>query len=169
MAEEGAERVVKEVVEEGTERVLNEGVQDLPRAFGARGAHSGRPFNLDKAGGPILDLSTKNVRITDHGIDYVEKHIARFDPYPPNQHMVERLRKIARGELEPTSADLNYYTHELRESVRYRNLGWKEGQPVDPEEAYDLWNNAHTATLEDYKLKEGSGVLYHPDAENLAD
>jgi hypothetical protein len=54
------------------------------------------------------------------------------------------------------------YTHELRESLRYKKLGYEPGQqPKDPDAAYQLWNNLDTATLEDYGLKEGSGVLYH--------
>ncbi len=57
---------------------------------------------------------------------------------------------------------MNFYTHELREFVRYRNLGYETGVPVDPDEAMRLWNNAHTSTLEDYRLSEGRGVLYHP-------
>ena len=80
--------------------------------------------------------------------------------------MVERLRRIAAGEIQPTQADLNFYSHELREYVRYRNLGVPEGaQSLPGKDPYDLWNNAHTATLEDYGLREGPGVLYHPSAE----
>jgi hypothetical protein len=30
---------------------------------------------------------------------------------------------------------------------------------------HELWNNAHTATLEDYGLREGPGVFYHPSVE----
>lgn len=41
------------------------------------------------------------------------------------------------------------------------------GQPPDPDLAYKLWNNAHTATLEDYGLKEGFGVLFHPSIRKL--
>lgn len=78
--------------------------------------------------------------------------------------MVKRLRDIQAGKIKPTQADLNFYSHELRESVRYKKLGWKTGQPNNADDAYDLWNNAHTATLEDYGLKEGPGVLYHPSA-----
>jgi hypothetical protein len=36
---------------------------------------------------------------------------------------------------------------------RYCNLGWETGAPADNLEAHELWNNTHTATLEDYKLK----------------
>ena len=32
--------------------------------------------------------------------------------------------------------------------------------------AYELWNNAHTATLEDYGLKEEFGVLFHLSIED---
>ena len=60
--------------------------------------------------------------------------------------------------MQATAADLNFYTHELREFVRYRRLGFPTGAGGD----YGLWNNAHSATLADYGLVEGPGVLYHP-------
>jgi hypothetical protein len=52
---------------------------------------------------------------------------------------------------------------EIREYVRYRRLEWTTGLPTNDDLASNLWNNAHTATLEDYRLHEGPGVLYHPD------
>jgi uncharacterized protein len=75
--------------------------------------------------------------------------------------MISRLRKIASGEASPTQVDLNFYSHELREFVRYRNLGHASGDP-----GYEIWNNAHAATLEDYGLNEKAmpHPLYHPDA-----
>jgi hypothetical protein len=73
--------------------------------------------------------------------------------------MVARLRQIARGERNAEPVDLRFYTHELREAVRYRRLGWRTGQPPDPDAAYESWNNAHTATLEDYSLVEMPGML----------
>ncbi|HEY2785794.1 MAG TPA: hypothetical protein VGJ05_12565 [Fimbriiglobus sp.] len=76
--------------------------------------------------------------------------------------MVQRLRDIAAGKLQPTQVDLNFYSHELREFVRYRQLGWRTGQPLGDDAMHELWNNTHTATLEDYMLREGPGVLYHP-------
>lgn len=73
--------------------------------------------------------------------------------------MVDRLRRIAAGEIEPTIYDINFYTHELREFVRYRRQGWPEGDP-----GYDFWHDAHTATLEDYGLSDRPpNPLYHPD------
>lgn len=126
------------------------------------GPVSRRPFNPDKAGGPIRSMSAEQIKITDKGVDVVERHIARFEAYGPNRVMISRLRAIAKGELEPTETDRNYYAHELREYVRYRRLGHPTGAGDDSE----LWNNAHTATLEDYGINERTpNILYHPDAE----
>jgi len=94
----------------------------------------------------------------------VGRHIVRFGSDEANQVMVNRLRDIARGEIEPTQYDLNYYSHELREFVRYRRQGFPTGAGDD----YELWNNAHTATLQDYGLREldanRNRNLFHPDA-----
>lgn len=41
--------------------------------------------------------------------------------------------------------------------------------PIAPEDlsitgaAYELWDNAHTAALEDYRVNELISALYHPD------
>ncbi|QKN81392.1 hypothetical protein [Scandinavium goeteborgense] len=132
--------------------------------FGARGASSGRPFDPELAGGAIKNLTTDGVDITHEGIATVEKHISRFDPDPGNEFMVDRLKKIVNGEMLPEQVDLNFYTHECREYQRYCNVGWVTGRPIDDDEAYILWNNTHTATLEDYKLEGKTKDLYHPDA-----
>lgn len=129
--------------------------------FGARGAASGRQFDPELAGGPIENLTTDGVNITHEGIATVEKHISRFDHDPANDVMIGRLKNIAKGQMPPEQVDLNYYTHECREYQRYCNLGWEAGEP-DGVAGYDMWNNAHTATLEDFKLKDGD--LFHPDA-----
>lgn len=133
-----------------------------------KGATSGRPFNPSKAGGKILNLSYQNVKITDKGVALVEAHVRRFNPVGEAElRMVERLRRIATQTLVAEPVDLRFYTHELREYLRYKKLGYPTGQPTDPDEAYELWNNAHTATLEDYKLKEGFGVLFHSSVEEF--
>lgn len=134
------------------------------RPLGARGPVSGRGFDPANAGGEVRNLTTDRIRVTPRGVDYAERHLARFGPDGPNQAMIHRLRDIADGKLRPTQADINFYSHELRESVRYRNLGYRTGQPLDGDAAYGLWNNADTATLEDYGLREGPGVLYHPSS-----
>ncbi|HEY1354334.1 MAG TPA: SpvB/TcaC N-terminal domain-containing protein [Ktedonobacteraceae bacterium] len=134
-----------------------------PDEFGTHtGAASGRPFTPSEAGGPIRDLSTRGVRVTSRGIDVVERHLARFGSDPQNAASIQRLRDIAAGRTAATQADLNFYTHELREFVRYRNLGFPSGVPASEAQAHALWNNAHTAALEDYGLRQGVGVLYHP-------
>ncbi len=127
---------------------------------GARGPVSGREFNPAEAGGAIRQLTTENIKITNKGIDVVEQHLARFGPDAPNQVMVQRLRDIAAGKIKPTQADLNFYSHELREFVRYR----RQGRPHGAGDDYSLWNNAHTATLEDYGIPGMLEDLYHPDA-----
>jgi hypothetical protein len=128
----------------------------------AKGPISGREFDPAAAGDPIRQLTSDRIRITNRGVDVVEQHVARFGPDPANQAMIERLRDIAAGQLEATGADLNFYSHELREFVRYRRQGFPIGDD------YDLWINAHTATLEDYGLRElgaaGNRNLFHPDA-----
>ncbi len=126
-----------------------------------RGITSGRAFDPSKAGGKILKVFYENVKITDKGTDIVEAHVRRFNPIGDAElKMVDRLRKIAANELIAEPVDLRFYTHELREYIRYKKLGYQAGQPNDPDEAYELWNNAHTATLEDYRLKEGPGILF---------
>jgi hypothetical protein len=133
-----------------------------------KGATSGRSFNPSKAGGKILNLSYQNVKITDKGVALVEAHVRRFNPVGEAElKMVERLRSIATQTLVAEPVDLRFYTHELREYLRYKKLGYPTGQPTNPDDAYELWNNAHTATLEDYKLKEGFGVLFHPSVEDF--
>ena len=133
--------------------------------FGSHlGNSSGRPFYPQETGLPISarQLSNNGVRITNRGVDKVEQHLSRFGSDTQNQKQLGRLRQIASGKLEPTSSDFNNYTHELRESLRYKKLGYVTGVPEDPEAALRLWNNAHTATLEEFGLREGVGVLYHP-------
>ncbi len=102
--------------------------------------------------------------MTDSGVDVVERHVARFGPDPANRVMIRRLRDIVAGRLRATEADRNFYAHELREFVRYRRRGFATGAGDD----HELWNHAHTATLEDYGLREldadGNRTLFHPDA-----
>jgi hypothetical protein len=129
-----------------------------------KGSISGRPFDPSKAGGKILNLSYTKVKITNKGINIVKAHVCRFNPIGDDERkMVERLIKIAAGELLAEPVDKRFYSHELREYLRYKKLGFQTGQPNNPDEAYELWNNVHTATLEDYRLKEGLGVLFKVD------
>lgn len=124
----------------------------------------GREFDPTKAGGPVRQLSTSRIRITDAGIDVAVRHVGRIGADEANRIMIDRLRRIAAGEVEATQFDLNYYAHELREFVRYR----REGFPTGAGDDYTLWNNTHAAALDDYGLQEleayGNRNLFHPEA-----
>ncbi|QZP34166.1 S-type pyocin domain-containing protein [Pseudomonas sp. DR48] len=127
-----------------------------------RGKYSGRLFNPAQAGGPILVLDWTNTSVTKAGIDLVKLHTGRFEPSDANAIMVDRLERILEGKLVVTATDKRFYTHELRELERFRILGVVDG--VRPNDEGATWNNTHAATLEDYKLKDASELLYTPDA-----
>jgi hypothetical protein len=119
------------------------------------GQSSGRPFFPDEIGTPIQRLSTAKIKVQHNGIDAIEHHLSRFSTDQKNVEQIQRLRELAdKPNIEPTQADLDFYAHELREYVRFRILGYKEGLPTNPDEAARLWNNAHTAALEDYGIRE---------------
>lgn len=123
-----------------------------------KGEHSGRMYNPDKAGGPTQDLDWTTASVTQEGIDLVKLHTGRFDPSDANKIMIDRLEKILSGQISITDIDKRFYTHEIRELERYRALGVVDG------EKGSVWNNAHTATLEDYKINEKNQPLYSEDA-----
>lgn len=133
----------------------------------ARGQYSGRDYNTDKAGGPVQNLDWKGATIDRDGVDRVKLHTGRFAESDANNVMIDRLEKILKGELQPTDTDKRFYTHELRELERYRNLGIKDG--TIPDNQGEVWNNTHTATLEDYKINERNEPLYTPDAIKAAE
>ncbi|ENI1055263.1 S-type pyocin domain-containing protein [Serratia marcescens] len=135
----------------------------------ARGKYSGREYNTNKAGGPIQNLDWKGASIDRAGVDKVKLHTGRFEQTPENQVMIDRLDKILKGELQPTDTDRRFYTHELRELERYRNLGIKDGEvPHSIQEQKAVWNNTHTATLEDYRINEKEQALYTDGALQAA-
>lgn len=129
----------------------------------AKGHYSGRDYNTNKAGGPILDLDWRTATIDQAGVNKVKLHTSRFGESLDNKVMIDRLERILKGELQITDIDKRFYTHEIRELERYRNLGVKDGEI--PENRAEVWNNTHTATLEDYKVNERTQPLYTPEAE----
>ena len=141
---------------------------------GARGPSSGRDFDPEKAGGPIEPRSLDDVKITHETVDQVEAHISRFGRDPHNEAMLARQRAIADGKLETTFEDKAFHAHEIDEYQRYQNLGFKEGLPEDEEAQAELWNNTHSAALEDYRMSETEldpmtgkmrSTLYHPSCD----
>lgn len=127
-----------------------------------KGEHSGRDFNPEQAGGPILGLDWSTATVTQEGLDAVKLHTGRLNQSDANDVMIERLEKILSGNLDITNTDRRYYTHEIRELERFRALGLADDFSPEPGSPY--WNNAHTATLEDYTLQDRELLLYTPDA-----
>lgn len=132
-----------------------------------KGEHSGRDFNPEQAGGPVLELDWSTATVTQEGIDAVKLHIARLDQSDANDVMIERLEKILKGELAATDVDKRFYTHEIRELERFRNIGYSD--TYIPQRNSPLWNNAHTASLEDYKVYDHESFLYTTEAIVKAD
>jgi hypothetical protein len=132
---------------------------------GARGPASGREFDPETAGGPIRQLDAGKERISNEGVQVATAHLQRFaggGPLEaPEQAMLDRLTSIAAGAMEPTSHDLNFYTHELDEAGRYARLGLgpESGVDLGSPEMYDVWNDVHTAALEDYRIS-GADLFY---------
>jgi hypothetical protein len=93
---------------------------------GARGPASGREFDPEAAGGPIQRFDAGKERITNESVQEAMAHLQRFTGggplADPEQAMLDRLTSIAAGDMEPTSYDLNFYTHELDEAGRYARL-----------------------------------------------
>lgn len=126
------------------------------------GEHSGRDFNPENTGGPILDLEWISDVASQEGVNIVKLHLSKFNPSDANSVMIDRLEKILRGELMITDTDKRFYTHEIREFERFKSLGYGDTEMPDAESA--VWNNVHTATLEDFKMKDDPSLLYTSEA-----
>ena len=141
----------------------DKGAETEPEFFGGRGTASGREFDPAAAGGPIHSLDASTAEINDEGVQAVAEHLGRFvfggQLEAPEQGMLDRLWAAASGNLEPTQYDLNFYTHELDEAGRYAQLGYGQRDIASPD-MYSVWNNVHTAALEDYGLTDAD--LYYP-------
>jgi hypothetical protein len=129
-----------------------------------RGQYSNRDYVPENIGLPIQKLDWREAKFTTEGVAEARLHVARFGPSARNETMLDRLDRIVDGTLQPTDYDRRFYTHELRELERYRALGHADSS--NP--SYEVWEDLHAATLEDYQLHEhlenGSPSLYHPEA-----
>jgi hypothetical protein len=114
----------------------------------------------EACGGKIQELSVERLRFTPRGLEVVRKHLRRFGfptETPREALMVKRLEKLVlEAPKTATQWDRQFYAHELRELVRYRRL------KIQDEGTRDEWNNAHTATLKDYRIVDAESMLYHP-------
>ena len=129
------------------------------------GAVTGRPFFLAEISLPLKRQSLEGVAVTREGIDRVRHHVGRFGAHPHNEGMLARLEGILAGDLSFTEFDVRFYTHELRELERFEAAGWPDGLPESSDERHRLWNNEHTATLEEFGFDPVVHRLYHPDVE----
>jgi hypothetical protein len=111
----------------------------------------GEFVDIDRAGTAIRNLSTSKIKVTDRGIGVVENHLSRFGNWGHNNAMLKRLRDISSGKAKPTQIDLDFYAHELRESVRLRQLGNATGEVSRP-----LYLKAHNAALREYGIPFGA-------------
>ncbi|QWA30628.1 S-type pyocin domain-containing protein [Pseudomonas sp. RC3H12] len=126
------------------------------------GAFTGRSYQSDQIGGPIINADWRTAIITAEGIDLIKLHTSRFEQSDANTTMIHRLERILNGLTDITDTDKRFYTHELRELERYRAIGIPDG--VQPNDNGVTWNNAHTATLEDFQLGASADLLYTPEA-----
>jgi len=138
---------------------------EIPR--GARGPSSQSSFVTDpsKIGLRFIPgLSTDNVRITQAGIDRVIEHTSRFGDDVANTYMIDRLKQITLGEIQPTQTDLNFYTHKLREGLRFDRLQSRSKLPLD---AKSLWELIHRPTVSEFGLVGKKVDFYLPEALRL--
>jgi len=156
VVDEGGELIVKQAdgVRVGK---LDPNDPYYPGEMKVKGEVSGRHFDPDLAGGLIVKKSWANPSIIQQGIDDITTHLSRFGNNSDNANMISRLNQIKNGDIPITDFDKRFYTHELEEYARYRNLGIQDG--LDPP---GVWDNAHAASLETYSVNELASPLYHP-------
>ena len=80
--------------------------------------------------------------------------------------MIQRLHAILEGKLETTDTDRRFYSHALRMMERFRAMGIADD--YIPRSNPSLWNNLHTATLEDFKLSNDEALRYTAEAIDAA-
>ncbi|HEX7846210.1 MAG TPA: hypothetical protein VF476_10465, partial [Chitinophagaceae bacterium] len=173
-----------QVIASGTAKEVKETIKDIFKLTGSKlisaldtfiteiGVYSKRAFHPNKAGGPILDLDWRTAKITRQGIATIKKHLSRFEFDSWNERMLQRLEKISNGEMQVTDFDKRFFTHEIREFERYKALGYENTSQSKISDFENVWNDAHTASLEDYKLYEKMiyeekeiRTLYHPSVQ----
>ncbi|MDQ0122376.1 hypothetical protein J2W17_001321 [Pseudomonas lini] len=80
--------------------------------------------------------------------------------------MIERLHNILQGTIEITDTDKRFQAHCLRTLERFRAMGIADD--FIPKKNPSIWNNAHSAALEDYQLGNDESLRYTADAIEAA-
>lgn len=132
----------------------------------ARGKYSGREYNTNKAGGPIQNLDWKGASIDRAGVDKVKLHTGRFTESDANKVMIGRLEKILKENCLPPILTGDF--------IHMRSGNWSVIAIWVLEMARcqiikEVWNNTHTATLEDYQLGNSEALLYTQEALDAAE
>ncbi len=83
-----------------------------------------------------------------------------------NLIMIKRLDAILERKLEMTDTDRRFYAYSLRMMERFRAMGFADD--YIPKSNPSLWNNLHTATLEDFKLSDDESLRYTEEAIDAA-
>jgi hypothetical protein len=80
--------------------------------------------------------------------------------------MLARLDAILECKLAMTDTDRRYYAHAIRMMERFRAMGLADD--YIPKSNPSLWNNVHSATLEDFKLGDDEALRYTAEAIDAA-
>lgn len=106
-------------------------------------------FNPAFSGGGngLGSLLGKEIRVSQRGLDLVERHLAQFGPVEENTMMLDRLRSALANAQKISGGDASFYLHEASEATMMgRGMG------------YDA---AHAAALQKYGVSKFS--VYSPE------
>ena len=108
--------------------------------------------NISKLNNIKPRIFSKNFIIGPKTLNQVSKHLEQFGDRAENTVMLDRMKKIAANEMEPTDIDINFAKHELREK-----------QLMDGGMKYE---DAHFQTLQEQGMyhKDYDKKLYTPEA-----
>jgi RHS repeat-associated protein len=107
-------------------------------------------------GGGLGRLAGAEIRVSERGMQIVERHLTKFGSHPENTAMINRLRSALAEGRTISGADASFYMHEVNEATRMARL--TAGGARTFEEAYDI---AHAAALQKYGVSPFS--VYHPE------
>jgi RHS repeat-associated protein len=143
-----------EILSAGIGKALEVGLSYL-RGATSTGRATGA-FASGASGGSGLGIfSERQIRVSQKGLQLVERHLARFGHWPENEAMLGRLRAALAGGRSISGADAIFYTHEASEATKMAKL-IQQGASAD--EAYEI---AHEAALQKYDVSKFS--VYHAD------
>lgn len=141
-------QVLQQEMETGTSSSINK----LEKSIGPVNEGGGRTgaYNPNYSGATekgLGKLEGMEINVSQKGLDIVKNHISTFDPYAPNQAMIQRIESAMENGKSLAGADASFYMHEVSEFTKM-----KKGMDYD---------SAHELVLQKYKVSRFS--VYHPD------